>query len=285
VPNVSLSMTPVQRTLDGSYRAQAIPFGSARFWSWQFAYPKLRAPLLGIYALLAEWSALMDPATEYSVACLKLAWWQEEVRRLAAGKPVHPIGAYLVSLPCAAEVDFACLNESIDAAVAEVSGAPLERGSELAPHAQALRAQPMAMASRLAGGTHDENALAECTRLLAVAHYLSRSISGYRREASFGRVPFAVEELAANGIDNADLTADQPPARLDNYLQQLRELALHAFDEVSGALPISLRASQRHLLVLAALGRRRLQQHAAARQPRGLQDMLLAWKTARRASR
>ena len=277
-------MNPVPRTLDGSYRAQAIPFGSARFWSWQFAYPKVRAPLLGIYALLAEWNALMDPATEYSVACLKLAWWQEEVRRLAAGTPVHPIGIYLFSLPGAAQVDFACLNESIDAALAEVSGAPLERSSELAPHAQALRAQPMAMASRLAGGTQDNNALAECTQLLALADYLSRSISGYRREASFGRVPFAVEELIANGIENADLTADPPPARLEIYLQHLRERALHTFDEVSRALPQPLRAAQRHLLVLAALGRRGLVQHIAARQPRGLQDMLLAWKTARRAS-
>jgi phytoene synthase len=276
-------MSPAQKTLDESYRAQAIPFGSARFWSWQFAHPKMRAPLLGIYALLAEWSALMDPATEHSVACLKLAWWREEVHRLAAGKPVHPIGLYLVSLPGAADVDFASLNVSIDAAVVEASGAPLERSRDLEPHAHALRAQPLAVAARLAG--EDASALAGCTQSLAVAEYLSRSIAGYRREASFGRVSFAVEELAANGIDNADLTAVPPPVHLDHYLRQLRERALRTFDEASRALPPSLRASQRHLLVLAALGRHRVPQDIVVRQPRGLQDMLLAWKTARRASR
>jgi phytoene synthase len=277
-------MSQAQRTLDGSYRARAIPWGSERFWSWQFAHPDAREPLLGIYALLAEWSALMDPAAEYSAACIKLAWWQEEVRRLAAGNPVHPIGTFLASLPGAAAVDFSSLNVSIDAAVAQAGGAPLERSSDLVPHARALRALPLALASQLAGAVRDEAGLAECTEVLAAADYLSRSIAGYRRDARFGRVPFVVEELAANGIDNADLSADHPPARLEGYLQQLRRRALHLFDAASRALPGSRQAVLRHLLVLAALGRRRLQLDAYL-QPRGVQDMLLAWRTAHRAAR
>ncbi len=276
-------MSQAPRTLDASYRAHAIPLGSTRFWSWQFAHPGARAPLLGIYALLAEWSALMDPATEYSAACAKLSWWQDEVRRMAAGKPVHPIGTYLASLPGAAAVDFGSLSLTIDAAVEEVSGAPLERSSDLEPHAQALRGNPLILASRLAGA-RDEPALAECTRALAVAEYLARSLADYRREARFGRVPFVVEELTANGIDNTDLSSENSPARLDQFLRPLRERALLKFDAAARALPASERAAQRHLLVLAALGRRRLQQNASARQPRGLQDMLLAWSTARRAT-
>ena len=62
-----------------------MPPGSARYWSWLFAARESREPLLGIYALLAEWRALMDPGTETAVAQLKLAWWQEEMQRLTAG--------------------------------------------------------------------------------------------------------------------------------------------------------------------------------------------------------
>jgi phytoene synthase len=278
-------MNQAPRTLDGTYRAHAIPLGSERFWSWQFAHSEARGPLLGIYALLAEWSALMDPATEYRIACVKLAWWQEEVRRLAAGIPVHPISTYLASLPNAAAVDFARLNVSLDAAVAQAGGAPLERSGELAPHARALRGLPLALASQLAGTPPDETDATECTATLAEADYLARSIADYRRDARFGRVPFVVEELAANGIDNADFLADRPPARLTAYLQKLRERALDLFDASSASLPRSHRATLRHLLVLSALGRRRLQRGDAARQSGGLQDMLLAWRTARRAAR
>ena len=87
-----------------------------RYWSWLFAAAQLRAPLLGIYALGAEWQALMDPATETSVAYLKLAWWQEEMQRLAAGCPFIPSAAIWPDLPRAASADFTPLLNAVNAA-------------------------------------------------------------------------------------------------------------------------------------------------------------------------
>jgi len=267
-------MSQALKALDETYRARAIPKGSVRYWSWLFAAAPARAPLLGIYALFAEWNALMDPATEHSAARIKLAWWQEEIRRLAAGVPVHPIGAYLASLPRAGEVNFTPLALSIDAAVTETDGAPLERGTDLVPHACALRAYPLLVASRLAASDLDETSLEECTRALAVADYLSRSIRDYSREVRLGRVPFAVDELLAAGIDNAGLCADHPPAELAGYLQRLRERAARDY---------ARRSEQRHLLVLAALGLKQLNRGTPTLESTGMRDMLLAWSTARRA--
>jgi 15-cis-phytoene synthase len=276
-------MSRVLKELDATYRARAIPLGSARYWSWLFAAATARAPLLGIYALLAEWNALMDPATEHSAARIKLEWWQEEIRRLAAGAPVHPIGVYLASLPRAGEVDFTPLALSIDAAVIESDGAPLERGTDLVPHACALRAYPLLVASRLASGDLDETGLDECAKGLAVADYLSRSIRDYLREVRLGHVPFAVDELLAAGIDNAALCADHPPAELAGYLQRLKESAVQNYRIAAQALPIVRRSEQRHLLVLAALGLKQLTRGAPTLESSGMRDMLLAWSTARRA--
>jgi phytoene synthase len=277
-------MTQAPRSLDGTYRVRALPAGSARYWSWLFAAPAARAPLLGIYALLAEWNALTDPATERSAAQIKLAWWEEEVRRLIEGTPVHPIGIYLASLPRAAAAVFGPLTAAIGAAVREIEGAPLERGVDLEPHACALRANPLEVASRLSVDDCDDPALSGCIRALAIGDYLSRSVRDYRREARFGRVPFAVDELLAEGIENVDLTAATPPARLDGYLRRLRERALHAYATAVQTLPPGRRSEQRHLLVLAALGRKHLQTGAPALERRGLKDLLLAWRTARRAN-
>ena len=276
-------MSPAPKTLDATYRARAIPLGSARYWSWLFASSAARAPLLGVYALLAEWNALMDPASEASASRIKLAWWQEEIERLIARTPLHPICAYLASLSRAAEVDFIPLRQAIDASVAELSGVPLERSAELEPHACALRAAPLGIASRLACGTLDEVGLGNCLRALAVADYLARVTRDYRRQARLGRVPFAVEELLAAGLDNADLCADQPPAKLENYLQQLRARAARSYQAAALALPAAGRAQQRHLQVLAALGLKHLQLPTSSLEYARLQDMLLAWSTARRA--
>ena len=276
-------MSRALKTLDATYRARAIPAGSVRYWSWLFAHQAARAPLLGVYALLAEWNALTDPATEPGAARIKLAWWQDEIHRLIARAPIHPICIYLLSLPRAGEVDFTPLGQAVDASVAELSGVPLERSAEFEPHAHALRAAPLALASRLASGAVDEVSLGNCLRALAVADCLARMTRDYRREARLGRVPFAVDELLTAGVDNADLCADQPPPKLEEYLQQLRALAARSYQTAALALQGACRAQQRHLLVLAALGLKHLRRRTADLESPRLQDMLLAWSTARRA--
>lgn len=278
-------MSPIPKTLDSSYRARAIPLGSVRYWSWLFASAAARPPLLGIFALLAEWQALTDPGTEASAGRMKLAWWQEEIRRLIARTPVHPIGVYLASLPRAGKVDFGPLAVAVEAAVAECSGVPLERGAELEPHANALRALPLEVASRLTAADADAGGLQNCLRALAVADYLAHTTRDYRREARLGRVLFAVDELLAAGVDNADLCADSPPANLANYLQQLRARAARSYETAVQAMPADCRSQHRYLLISAALGLRHLQRRTATLESPRVQDMLLAWVTARRAQR
>jgi 15-cis-phytoene synthase len=273
---------PILKALDATYRARAVPPGTLRHLSWLFAAPELRPPLLGIYALAAEWQALMDPATEPSVAHLKLAWWQEEMRRLAAGAAVHPISGYLADLPRAAAVGFDPLLKAVDAAAAQVSGVPLECGEDLEPQSDALWGGPLALASLLAAEVPEEANLRSCTRALAAAKYLAKAIRDYRREARAGRVPFAIDELLAAGVDNAALAADEPPSLLQEYLAHLRERAVRLFDAAAQALAGADRRRQRHLLVLAALGRARLER-AAPLERRPLKDMILAWNAARRA--
>jgi phytoene/squalene synthetase len=140
----------------------------------------------------------------------------------------------------------------------------------------------LALVSQLAGEVPEDAALSNCTRWLAAADYLARAIRDYRREARAGRVGFAVDELMAAGIDNADLAADPAPTHLQLYLDRLRAQAAQYFDRALQALPRARRGADRHLLVLAALGLENLQLHPPRRR---LKDMLLAWQTARHAQR
>jgi phytoene synthase len=271
-------MSPAAPTLDATFKARALPAGSARFWSQLFAAPEARPALLGVYALSAEWSPLLDPETEPAVAHTKLGWWQEEMLRLASGKPLHPISVYLAAQPRAAPPLFAPLVDAARAAILEASGVPLERAADLQSHAAALLAGPLRVAARLTvDGSADD---IECTAALAVGEYLSRARRDYRRAARHGRVPFAVDELLAAGIDNAALAAPTPSAALHAYLEHLRARALQAFAGVATALPPP-RAAYRHLAVLSALGAERLRRDSATRRA-PLKDMLLAWAAARR---
>jgi 15-cis-phytoene synthase len=283
------------RRLEESYRVLAVPAGSPRYFSWLFAAPPMRDPLLGIYALLAEWRDLIDPAVELAAAHLKLAWWHEEIGRLQRGAAVHPISRYIASLPRAGEADFTRLEKTLEAAARQIGGAPLERGAELEAHAAALWAEPLATAACRAGerfaarpgGATPAAALAEAVHraetALAAAQYLNEAIAGYRRAARFGRVPFPVDELLAANIEDSDLSAAQPPLHLQSYLREQRSRVVRYCSQASAALPPSAHGPMRHLLVLAALGAR--QAHGRRHGLLPLRELYLAWSTARRAVR
>jgi phytoene synthase len=273
------------RRLEDSYRVLAVPAGSPRYFSWLFAAPPMRDALLGMYALLAEWRGLMDPAFERSAAQMKLAWWREELARLAGGAPLHPISRYVASLPRAGSLDFTPLEETLEAAARQIEGAPLERGADLEAHAAALWARPLTLAARLArepaaaGG----EAVRRAEAALAAAEYINEAVAGYRRAAGFGRVAFPVDELLAANVEDADLRAAEPPLHLQSYLEELRSRALRYCSQASAALPPSEREPMRHLLVLAALGAGRARGRRSGL--RSLRELYLAWSTARRAVR
>jgi phytoene synthase len=275
------------RTLEDS--ELAVPAGSPRYWSWLFAAPAMREPLLGIYALLGEWRALIDPPIELAAAHLKLAWWREEIERLSRGAPVHPIGRYLASLaragPRAGEVDFTRLEKTLEATARQIGGAPLEHGALLEAHAAAVWAEPLAVAAGLADGPRPDlaEAVHRAESALAAALYLNDAISSYRRAARFGRVVFPVDELLAANVEDADLCAAEPPVHLQSYLEELRRRAARYCSRVGEALPPSEHAPMRHLLVLAALGARQASRRQSGLEP--LRDLYLAWSTARRAAR
>jgi phytoene synthase len=230
-----------------------VPPGTTRYWSWLFADTAARDPLIGIYALTAEWRALIDPASDASVAQIKLTWWRDEIRRLVAGSPLHPVTRYIARLPHADAARLSELERVVEAAAAQLAGVPLERAGELEPHAGSLYGIPLLAAVQLTNPLQAGEARA-CIGALAAAEYLSRALADYRREARAGRVPFPVDELLAAQIDNDDLTAEHAPPRLQIYLDQLNRRAAVYFATAAHSLSSSATPELRHLMVIATLG-------------------------------
>ena len=270
--------------LEEPYRSRAIPPGSARYWSWQFAAHEARSPLLGLYALAAEWRALTDAAVDMRVAALKLEWWREEIRRLAAGAPLHPITQFIAGMPRAAAADLGRLDAAVEAASLQVSGVPLERAAELERHAAALLGIPLEVAAALCGPLSDPAAVRAGAAALATAEYLARALRDYGREARAGRVLFPVDALLAAGIANDDLAASPPPPPLARYLDGLRAQAAGCFDLAAGALPRADRPLLRHHAVLAVLGGKHLNDGPVPKAGFYFADLHGAWRAARRAA-
>jgi phytoene synthase len=265
-----------------------VPKGSTRYWSWLFAARPAQGPLLGVYALQAEWRALMDPATDASVAEIKFSWWREEILRLRHGVPVHPISRYLAQWPRTKSPVLEQLTASIDAALMQIARVPLERNFELAPHADRLYGVPLRVAAELAGWDTagdgpGASAVRRCTAALAVGDYLTRAIGEYRRDLGVGRIAFPIDDLLEARIENGDLAAATPPPHLQNFLSIRREQTQRSFAQAGDLLTMPERSALRHLAVLAALGARRVTAQASAGADFRFTDLYNAWNAARRA--
>ena len=279
-------MIPAPKTLDADLSSARHSVGIGALLELAVRRSRRARALLGVYALLAEWNALMDPATEASASRIKLAWWQEEIQRLIARAPVHPICRYLAALPRGRRGRFLRPepgHRRFDRGV-ERRAAGAQRGTRTPCLRAARRPAGVGVPARLRCGSSMRSAWETVFRALAAADYLARVTRDYRRQARQGRVPFAVEELLAAGVDNADLCADQPSAKLEDYLRQLRARAAQNYETAALALP---GACRREPASLAGPGGARPETfaapHSSGLESARLQDMLLAWSTARRA--
>ena len=78
-------------TPDDYCQKKAAQSGSSFYYAFLFLPPERRRAITALYAFCREVDDAVDEPSEASVARVRLAWWRDEVARLYAGKPEHPV--------------------------------------------------------------------------------------------------------------------------------------------------------------------------------------------------
>ena len=65
--------------------------GSSFYYSFLFLPPLRRRAITALYAFCREVDDVVDECHDQQLAAIKLAWWREEVAKLYAGTPEHPV--------------------------------------------------------------------------------------------------------------------------------------------------------------------------------------------------
>ncbi len=130
----------------------APPLGTTRWYAWLFTPQRARGIVALLFALESEWRSIVAGSIDHGVAHLKLHWWREEIQRLAADQPRHPLTqAVATSVPdagglCDPLADFLTSMELQFAEVAIDDETQLERYLVLA--AGLARAMTVAVSDR-----------------------------------------------------------------------------------------------------------------------------------------
>ena len=74
---------------------KAAASGSSFYYSFLFLPAHRRRAITALYAFCREVDDVVDECSDPHLAATKLAWWRQEVARIYAGTPEHPVGQAL----------------------------------------------------------------------------------------------------------------------------------------------------------------------------------------------
>ncbi len=232
---------------------KAAQSGSSFYYSFLFLPPPRRRAITALYAFCREVDDVVDECHDAQIAAAKLAWWRQELARLYAGTPEHPVTRALQ--PVLAEFDLPQeqLLEIIDGMEMDLRQSRYLDFKALSLYCYRVASVVGLLAAEIFGYT-DRRTL-KYAHDLGMAFQLTNIIRDVGEDARRGRIYLPIDELQRFGVPAADILNARES---DNFRQLMAfqiERAEHYYRQAMEALPAVDRKAQRPGLVMAAIYR------------------------------
>ena len=275
-------------TPDEYCQQKAAASGSSFYYSFLFLPPERRRAIVALYAFCREVDDVVDEVHDAGVAHAKLAWWREEVSRVFAGAPEHPVGKALVPVVRDFALPQAHFDAVIDGMAMDLAPTHYPDFASLELYCHRVAGVVGQMSAEIFG--YAESTTRAYARDLGIAFQLTNICRDVGEDARRGRIYLPHDDLARFGVTaNALLRAEYSPAFRELMAFEV-ERTQAWYDRALGQLPAVDRAAQRAGLVMAAIYRTLLVEIArdgylvldrrTSLTP--VRKLWIAWKTARR---
>lgn len=264
---------------------KAAQSGSSFYYSFLFLPPQRRRAITALYAYCREVDDIVDECTDTGVARTKLAWWRQELARLYAGDPQHPVTRALAPAIRPFGIKHEYLAEIIDGMEMDLSQNRYLDFAALEQYCHRVAGVVGLLAASIFG-YRDERTLAYA-HTLGLAFQLTNIIRDVGEDSRKGRIYLPLSELQQFGVSAADILHAR---HSDNFVRLMSfqiERAERYYTEAFEQLPQLDRKAQRPGLVMAAIYRTLLREIAddgckvlsqrTALTP--VRKLWIAWKT------
>jgi len=264
---------------------KAAASGSSFYYSFRFLNPARRRAITAFYAFCRAVDDIADECHDATVAQSKLAWWRDEVARLYAGAPSHPVTQALLEAVEPFNLPREAFEQIID-------GMEMDLGRVRYPDFKALRlychrvAGVVGEVAALIFGVSDHTTLKYANRL-GLAFQLTNIIRDVGEDARRGRIYLPQDELAEFAVNEEDLLHAKTNDNFHRLMEFQYQRAEQTYAEALALLPAADHRAQRPGLIMAALYRALLQEirqdgfrvldRRTSLTP--LRKLWLAWKT------
>lgn len=275
-------MTPDQYCQD-----KAAASGSSFYYSFLFLPDDKRRAITALYAFCREVDDVVDECSDAGVARTKLQWWREEVRRMHAGNPQHPVAKALAPHVAACQLPEADFQEVISGMEMDLDQTAYETFEHLKVYCYRAASVVGLLSARIFGYT-DSKTL-DYAHDLGMAFQLTNILRDVREDAARGRIYIPLEELDRFGVSIETLLQFKTTEPIRKLFEFQAQRARGYYRSALQQLPAADRYKQRSGLIMAAIyerlldeieadGYRVLEQRISLTP---LRKLWIAWNTAR----
>jgi len=276
-------MTPEQYCQDKAARS-----GSSFYYSFLFLPPLQRHAITALYAFCREVDDVVDESSDNQLARVRLDWWRDEISRLFAGQPQHPVSQALAPAIDRFNLPEEHFHEIIDGMEMDLLYDCYPSFKELSLYCHRVASIVGIMAAEIFG--YQERATLKYAHNLGMAFQLTNILRDVHEDLLRGRLYIPLDELERYGVTIDELRNGVYSNGVKELLADQSRRAREYYHQAFELLPDVDRYRQRSGLIMAEIylatleeierdGYQVLTQRVSLTP---LRKFWLAWKTARR---
>ncbi len=227
--------------------------GSSFYYSFLFLPPLRRRAITALYAFCREVDDVVDECDDPQIAATKLVWWRQELDRMYAGQPQHPVTQALQPLLTEFNLPQEQLLEIIDGMEMDLQQSRYLDFKALSLYCYRVASVVGLLAAEIFGLT-DRQTL-KYAHDLGMAFQLTNIIRDVGEDARRGRVYLPMDELKRFGVSVADILNSRYSDNFRQLMEFQIERAEHYYEQAMSQLPAVDRKTQRPGLIMAAIYR------------------------------
>ncbi|MDR1855513.1 MAG: presqualene diphosphate synthase HpnD [Azoarcus sp.] len=241
-------------------QAKAAASGSSFYYSFAFLAPARRHAITALYAFCREVDDAVDDvdAKDSAAALARLDEWREEIDRVFAGEPRHPVGLALRDACGQFDLKRERLLEIVDGMAMDLQFDRYPDFSSLLVYCRRVASAVGILAAAIFG-YEDERTL-DYARDLGIAFQLTNIIRDVGEDARRGRIYLPGDELSRFGVAEDDILQSRTGKNFRALMAFQATRAEQYYERALAALPAVDRARQRPGLAMAAIYRALLRQ-------------------------
>ncbi len=232
---------------------KAASSGSSFYYSFLFLPPNRRRAITALYAYCREVDDVVDECSDPQIAANKLAWWRQELDRLYAGQPQHPVTKALQVVLPEFNLPQEQLLEIIDGMEMDLQQTRYLDFKALSLYCYRVASVVGLLAAEIFGFTDRQTQ--KYAHDLGMAFQLTNIIRDVGEDARRGRVYLPLDELKRFDVPVADILGARYSENFRKLMEFQIERAEHYYAQAMAQLPAVDRKTQRPGLVMAAIYR------------------------------